>query len=239
MNKLLAVAALAALGLAACTQLRVPNDQELATLVSVQNASPDDADAPLDPRVIDCLRAWSGDAELLKGLAVRFAGEDGKKACRTTLDGRIADTARNPEKFTFEEISAPKVVRRAVEMYEARRVATMSDPARRQIPAALTKPATGPTKFATPDPTVDLGLAGTRLLEAEALCQQAKQAATEPNAGSSLKRFAGFCTAPLRKLRTTLETSAKRGRASEQLEAMADSADNISKVAREVLSEPR
>lgn len=241
MNKLVLLATACALGIAACSHLRAPDDAQLTTLLVAQNANPTDANAPLDSRVIECLRAWSGDADLLKGLAVRYAGEDGKKSCRTTLDGRVADAQRNPDKFTFEEISAPKVVRRAIEMQEARRVAALADPSQRAIPAALTqpRPAPAPTTFAAADPSVDLGLAETRLEEAQTLCLQARQAATEPNASSGLKRFAGYCITPLRKLRTTLESSAKHGRSPEQLQSMANSADNIANVARGLLAEPR
>lgn len=239
MMKLVPITALCALGVIACSQLREPDDAQLATLLQGDHANAADANAPLDSRTIECLRAWSGDADLLKGMAMRYAGEDGRKSCRTTLDGRVADAGRNPDRFTFAEISAPKVVRRAIELQQARRPAAVADTPTREIPAALRNPRPARTGFAAPDPNVDLGTAGARLQEAETLCLQTQQAAADPAADSGLKRFAGYCMGSLRKLRTTLEASARNGRTPEQLQSLADSADNIANVARELLAAPR
>ena len=240
MKKVFLVTALCGLGLAACSQLRVPDDTQLANLLQGERAKAGDDEAMLDQRAIECLRAWSGDAELLKGLPMRFAGEDGKQSCRTTLDTRITDAERNPDKFAFEDITAPKVVRRALELQEARRLASQqSRPAARPAPAIVQRSAQPERGLATPNPNVDLGLAGVRLQEAEALCLQTQQAAAEPGAHSDLKRFAKYCMGSLRKLRTTLETSAQRGRTQEQLEKLADSADNVANVARSVLAAPQ
>ena len=238
MKKVFLMAALCGLGLAACSQLRVPDDTQLAHLLQGERAKPTDAEAMLDQRAIECLRAWSDDAELLKGLAMRYAGEDGKLSCRTTLDSRITDAERNPDKFSFEDITAPKVVRRALELQEARRLASQQTRPERPAPAIVHRSPQPERSLARPNPDVDLGLAGVRLQEAEALCLQTQQAAAEPDARSDLKRFAKYCIGSLRKLRGTLEASAQRGRTQEQLEKLADSADNVANVARSVLSAP-
>jgi hypothetical protein len=225
---------------AACSRLREPTDAQLATLLT--GASPAAANAPFDTMAVECLRSWSGDADLLKGLSMRVAGEDGQKTCRGKLDGLLADTARNPDKFSFEEVTAPKVVRRAMELQNARRLAAAADN-RNQIPAALTGAGAGataarpPATLATPDPNVDLGVSGTELREAETLCTQAQQAAADPQAKSGVKRFAAFCAGNLRKLRNSMEQAARSGQGQERLSAIAVSAKNIANTARQVLAE--
>lgn len=238
MNKPGLLALLCVFGAAACSHLREPTDAQLATLLRSERAAPTDASALLDGRAIECLRAWSGDKELLKGLPVRVAGEDGQKECRGNLDGWIADASRNPDKFSFADVSAPKVVRRAMTLEEARRVAAAADPARHQIPAALgrTSALSAPKPLATPDPAVDLGAAGARLAEAEALCLQAQKAAATPE-HKQMKRFADYCSGNLRNLRTSMEQSARSGQGPERLDQMAASADNIANVARNALAE--
>lgn len=237
MNKLVLTAVLSTLAAAACSHVREPDDAQLANLLLGERANPLDANARLDVRVIECMRAWSGNADLLKGLAVRYAGEDGKKSCRTTLDGRLADSDRNPDKFRFADISAPKVVRRALEMQSVRRLATASTPPG-NIPPALLQPR-APLAFGKADPNVDLGLAGVRLKEAETLCQQAQQVSAAPDAESGLVRYARFCAGSLGKMRGTMEAAARHGRAPEQLQALADSADNMANTARDLLAAPK
>ncbi|GAA0711019.1 hypothetical protein [Dokdonella soli] len=236
MNKIGLAAVLCAIGVAACMHLREPSDAQLATLLLGERANPADANAPLDTNAIDCLRAWSGDKELAKGLPVRIAGEDGMKSCRGKLDTWVADATRNPDKFRFDDVSAPKTVRRAMALQEARRLSAAANPAAREVPAALARPAAPPAALATPDPTVDLGVAGSRLQEAETLCQQTQQAAAKKDANAGLKSFAEFCAGNLSKLRATMEQSAHSGQGSERLDAIAASADNIANVARSVLA---
>lgn len=233
MNKLLLLAA--ALGLAACSPSRAPTDAQLATLLASERAEPGAPNAPLDGRSIECLRAWSGDAGLLKGLSVRYAGEDGKQACRGSLETRLGEAARNPEKFTFAEVTAPATVRRAIALQEARRLAALANPAQRQPPAAMTPRVPG-AKLAPPDPNVELGVAGTRLSEAEELCRQAQQAAV---GNPDLRRFATYCTSSLRRLRSNMESTARNGLGADQLDAYARSADNLANTARELLAAPQ
>ena len=236
MNKLGLAVLLGTFGIAACSHLREPGDEQLATLLRSEHATATDASAPLDANAIDCLKAWSGDADLLKGLSVRYSGEDGKAACRTHLDGWIADTTRNPAHFTFAEVSAPKTVRHAIQLLEARRLAALTDPAKRQIPPALLAPAHAPAPPAAPDPSVDLGVAGTKLEEAETLCQQTQQAAADAQAAPNLKSFATYCGTNLRRVRTTMEQAARNGQGAARLDALAVSATNLGNAARNLLA---
>lgn len=229
------VAVALAIAAAACTHLREPDDTQLATLLRVANAAPADPDAQLDGRAIECLRAWSADKALLQGLPVRAAGEDGMKACRGSLDGLLADASRNPDKFTFQEVSAPKVVRRAMELADARRAAALANAPRQQGGPSFGKPIAPPAPPA-PDPTVDLGAAGARLAEAEALCRQVQQASEKPENKQTLGRLAGFCAPRLSALRSRMEQAARSGQGAARIEQMVSSADNIANVAREALA---
>ena len=190
----------------------------------------------IDALAVGCLRAWSGDAELAKGLSVLIAGEDGRKRCRTRLEEWLADGTRNPAKFDFEEISSPEVARRAMDLL-ATRISAVPKPGSDEIPAALRKP--GPVAMPRPaDPNVDLGAAGAELAEAEALCLQAAQAGGAPGANSALHRFSQFCGRSLQRLRASMETAAKAGRKPEQLESYAVTARNLANTARDLLATP-
>jgi hypothetical protein len=234
MNRFFPVAITCIVGATACTHSREPTDAQLTTFLRNEHSAIARVNASLDASAIDCLRAWSGDADLLKGLAVRFAGEDGKKACRTTLDGWVANPERNPDKFSFEDMSAPKNVRHAIALQGAGAVASLGATA--AIPPALMRPAAQPAALRPPDPTVDLGLAGTKLQEAETLCLQTQQAATAPDADKRMKNFSAFCSGNLRRLRTTLEQSARSGQSSAKLDELATSATNVANIARNLLA---
>lgn len=243
MKKPLCLALVCALAATACSHTREPTDAQLATFLQSNHAQPGPK-APLDAHSVDCLRAWSDDADLLKGLSPTVTGEDGKKACRTTLDTRLADATRNPAKFTFADVTAPKVAARAVALQQARMLAEMADPAARehQPPAAFTHPdAAAPpplpagSPFVARDPNVDLGLAGTRLHEAQDLCVQTQQAARAPGAKDALVRYAAFCVGNLRRLQMTLEMSARKGH-TEQLGKIGSSAEKMSTIARNLLA---
>lgn len=223
------------LGLAGCSQQRVPEDWQLTTLLKRTEARASGADA-IDAQAVGCLRAWSGDAELAKGLSVLVAGEDGRKRCRERVDGWLADATRNPAKFTFEEISTPETARRAMNLLEAD-LAAIPKPGSSEIPAALRKPP--PIAKPRPaDPNVDLGAAGAELAEAEALCQQAAAAANAPDASSGLRRFAPYCSQSLSRLRASMEALSKKGGTPAQLEGYASNARNLAQTAREILAAP-
>lgn len=223
------------LGFAGCSAPRVPEDWQLTALLQR-----DDANAPgkqaIDGQAVGCLRAWSGDAELAKGLSVLVAGEDGRKRCRERLEAWIADETRNPAKFTFEEVSAPDSARRAMNLLESDRSAVQR-PGSGEIPAALRTPAPI-AKPRAADPGVDLGASGAELAEAEALCQQAAQAASAPDANAALRRFAPYCSKSLSRLRGSMEALAKKGGTPAQLEGYASTARNLANTAREILSAP-
>jgi len=242
MKKLALMIGVCALGATACSHLREPTDAQLTTLLRSNRITATDAAPPLDQRAIGCLRAWSGDATLLKGLPMNIAGEDGKKACHTELDTRLADAARNPDKFTFAEVTAPKAVRRALGLQETRNLAELANPTAQEIPPALlhknvpTAPVPPGATFAPTDPTIDLGLAGTQLKEAQSLCEQTQQAAAAPGAKDNLKRYAAFCVGNLRRLQATMEIAGKNGRAQPELQKIATGANNMATVARNLLA---
>jgi hypothetical protein len=236
MNKFVLTTLACAIGAVACSHLREPSDTQLATLLRSERAQPTDANALLDASAIDCLRAWSGDAELAKNLAPRFATEEGKKGCRAQLDTWIVDPARNPDKFAFADISASKTVHRAIDLQTARRTAMLANPASHQIPAALIRPA-APQAPRAPDPTVDLGAAGMELKDAETLCQQTQQAAATAGASPGLTGYARYCSGNLRQLRTSMEQAAHSGQSSARLDALAKSATTMANIARKQLAD--
>jgi len=236
MNRLI-LAAAASLLLAACSGPRELDDAQLSQLLRSENAQSGDATAPLDRSAVECMRAWSGDAALMRGLSVRYAGEDGKQTCRTRLEVRIQDEARNPRNARFEDVTYPATVRRAMALLDAHKAVAVQPAASPAMPPPSAAVASGGFKhqLATPDPAVDLGAAGARLQEAESLCLEVRgQVASRPD----LQRFAEFCGTSLRRLRTTLEQSARNGRSPEKLAEMADSADSMARTARELLASP-
>ena len=234
MNKFALVTIACAFGMTACSQLREPADAQLATLLRSETANAMDASALLDSKAIDCMRAWSGNEKLLQNLPVSVVSVEGKKDCQGKLDGLLADGARNPAKFTFAELTAPKVVTRAIDLQEARRMAALANPEAHVPPAALTRPPE--TAFSKPDPSVDLGVAGARLSEAETLCQQVQKAAADSQANPRLQQFAGFCVGNLRQLRSSMQLSARNGRSPEELDKLATSATNLANIARDLLA---
>lgn len=232
MKNLVLTAIVCAIGASACTHLREPDDQQLATLLRKESAAATNPNATLDQNAVDCLRGWSGDPTLRKDLPERFNSEEGKKSCRATLGGWIADQARNPKTFTFEELSAPPTVHRAVALQAARTLAALADPANHKMPAALT---TAMPQARAPDANVDLGIPGSQLAEAEALCEQVRQAASVPNANQRAVRFGAYCTQNLSRLRRTMESTAQRGQKA-NLDILVGSANNLAIAARDVLA---
>ncbi len=235
-NKLAMVMIACAFSMTACSQLREPNDAQLTTLLHGEGASATDATALLDNNAIDCMRSWSGNEKLLQNLPIGATSVEGKKACQNKLDGLLADAARNPEKFKFAEVTAPKVVTRVIDLQEARRMAALANPAAHEPPAALTNRVPASAPFNPAKSTVDLGAAGMRLQEAETLCQQVQQAASKEGADASLKSLAPFCATTLRTMRSRMEQAARNGQGSERLDAIASSADNLAAAARNALA---
>jgi hypothetical protein len=226
-----------ALAMAGCAKQRVPEDFQLSALLQREDAKASGNPA-IDAQAVGCLRAWSGDAELAKGLSVLVAGEDGRKRCHDRLQGWLADSSRNPAKFTFEEISTPEVARRAKALLDAQG-GDVRPPGNGRVPGALRKPV-AVAKPRPADPSVDLGAPGAELAEAETLCTQAAEKAQADGAGarSALQRFANYCGGRLQKLRATMEEAAKAGRKPEALEPYASSARGLATTARELLAAP-
>lgn len=221
----LAVTALAAATLGACHRAAAPTDAQLTNLLRAQNAAPNDPRAPLDTVSVDCLRAWSGDADLAKGLAAAMTGDTGKKACRQRLDGWIADASRNPEKFAFGDVSAPPVVRQAMALLQQHR-STMTLPMNgdrppaammRQGPASAA-PASAPT---LPKGPVDVSSAVAGLSELDGLCKQAKDAAA---AGSTvpIARYAPMCDRRIAQLRERVTQLQANGGTTREAELVND-----------------
>jgi len=204
-----------ALGLAACSH-REPTDVQLGTLLRIERAEPSDPSPPFDTALMTCLRAWSGDVGLLTGLPIGVASDDGKKACRVKVDARVADPAHNPDKFTFEEISTPNVVKRAMALAAARRIAAINSASTRPPPGAFGKPAQAPVPPHPPaeqppvGPPVELGVAGVTLSESEKACQQLQQMATT-STDPAVKNYGASCANSLKRTRDAMEAAAARG----------------------------
>jgi hypothetical protein len=149
---LLVIAAACIAGVTACNHARQLSDVQLTQLLRSERASATDPRAPLDASAIDCLRAWSGDAELAKSLPPAANGEAAKTSCKPRIDKYLADAARNPDKVKFEELSAPPSVRRATELLAEHRSAAV------QLPSATDRPpsALNPAAPSAPAAPVDL-----------------------------------------------------------------------------------
>jgi hypothetical protein len=218
-----AVTALAAT-LAACHRAKAPTDAELTNLLRVENAQPNDPAARIDPGAVDCLRAWSGDADLAKPLPPAGTSDATKKACRKRLDGWIADATRNPGKLAFEDISTPASVRQAIALLQQHR-ASGALPARSDQPPPMMMrgnpgaPAAPPP--ALPKGPVDVSSAMTELNELDGLCKEAKDAAA---AGSSvpLARYAPMCDRRIAQMRERANQLQANGGTSREAEMLND-----------------
>jgi hypothetical protein len=235
MNKLVFAAAICTVGLGACSQLREPTDQQLVSLLRVDASAATGGSTLLNGEAIDCLRALSGDKELVKGLSIRVAAEDGVKGCRTRLEGMVADTTRNPAKLRLTDFSAPQTVRRVMALQVSHmntQAETQPAPAPTAVLASASTPPAPPA--APPANDVDLGAAGVKLKEAEDLCGQAKEAAAKPDAATNLKNFGLSCAANLDMIRAYMQRVA-RGK-SGRLDNLTSSVENIIKVGHEALA---
>lgn len=219
------------LALAACSHLREPTDAQLTQLLRNERAAADDPKAPLDRTALDCLRAWSGDRELMAGLSPALVDEAGRKNCRLRVDGFIADSTRNTAQLTFEDVSATATVKRAVALardHAPAPVATTTTP--RNAPPVATAPIQPPAA-----PKVDLGAYGADLEDAEAQCRKVQEAAAAPGASTRLTGFASFCGQSLTRLRATMETIMASGGNEQKLKTVNESAKNIANHARMTL----
>jgi hypothetical protein len=218
-----AVTALAAGTLGACHHAKAPTDAQLTTLLRVQTAPPNDPAARIDPSAVDCLRAWSGDAELAKPLPPAAASEPVKKACRQRLDGWIADASRNPDKLAFEDVSAPPAVRQAIALLQQHR-ATAAMPARTdQPPAMMMHPNPGAPAPAPvlPKGPVDVSAATAELNELDGLCKQAKDAAAA-SSNMPIARYAPMCDRRIAQLRERVNQLSTNGGTTREAEMLSD-----------------
>jgi hypothetical protein len=221
-----AIAALAAGTLAACHHAKAPTDAELTNLLRSPAAQPNDPAARIDPGAVDCLRAWSGDADLAKPLPPVAASDAAKKACRQRLDTWIADATRNPDKLAFDDVSAPPAVRQAIALLQQHR-ATGALPAKtdqppammmRQTPGAPGAPAVAPV---LPKGPVDVSSAMAALTELDSLCKQAKDAAA---AGTSapIGRYAPMCDRRIAQMRERANQLQANGGTTREAEMLND-----------------
>jgi hypothetical protein len=216
-----AVAALAAGTLAACHHAKAPTDAELTSLLRVQNSQPTDLRAPLDPAAVECLRAWSGDADLTRSLAVQW-NDAVKQNCRKRIDGWIADATRNPDKLSFEDVSAPPSVRQAIALMQQHRGAVSTLPAKTDQPPAMMmgqKAAAPPTTL--PKGPVDVTGATAGLKELDGLCKQAKDAAASGST-TPIARYATMCDRRIAQLRDRVNELATNGGTTREAEMVSD-----------------
>lgn len=217
----LAVAALAAGTLAACHHAKAPSDAQLTSLLRVERAQPNDPAAPIDPAAVDCLRAWSGDADLAKPLPAAAMADAFKKGCRQRIDGWIGDATRNPGKLAFDDVSAPASVRQAIALLQQHR-ATAALPARSDQPPAMMMRQNPTAPVPTlPKGPVDVSSATAGLHELDGLCKQAKDAAA---AGSNapIARYAPMCEGRIAQLRERVNQLATNGGTSREAEMVND-----------------
>lgn len=241
MKRSILLLVLLSLTLAACSRLREPSDAQLSLFLSVGQTPSAEVDARLSRPWVDCLRALSGDPELVKGLSIRYAGEDGKQKCRSQVEQRLADAARNPEGFSFAEMTAPTAVRRALAQLDLRDQ-SRSGRAREKSAESAMPPATRRAQSeilppAAPDPSLDLGQAGQTLSEAEALCLQVQTQARSAD-DPQLMRFARYCGRSLRRLRATMEGLTRNKGDAQRIAQAQESAQRMIQAAHRALDAP-
>jgi len=236
MKNLCLLALACAIATTACTpsSQRLPTDAQLTQLLHGERAAPNDPKAPIDRLALDCLRAWSGNAELMHDLSKALVDDAGRKDCRVRVDGFIKDATRNPDQVTFAEVSAEPAVRRVVEL--AREHAPPP-------PNVVTRPIASAPLPGNPSPpmpsaalsNIDLGAAGSDLEDAEELCGKAQAAAAAPDAATPLKGYAKFCGPSLARLRINMENMKRNGADDERLRATSQAARNQASNARRML----
>jgi len=172
--------------LAACSA-RVPTDAELATLLRRENAPATDPKAPLDAAAVQCLRSWSGDASLTADLPPTALAAATKGRCRSTIDGWIADSRRNPAKLDFAQVSTPAAVNRAMALLAERSPEAVQAPATPAAPVA--KAAPQPRPEPGPAPEIEATLA-----QAQDLCTRVKAFVMTNQSDVRLNRFAEYCS---------------------------------------------
>jgi hypothetical protein len=229
---IVAVAATAVAGLSACHRAREFKDAQLTRLLRVDRALATDPQAPLDPGAIDCMRAWSGDADIAKGLPPAAVADAAKSMCRQKVDGWIADADRNPDKITFDELTRPPTVRQAEALLmQHRGVARMPGQNDRPPPTLMQVP--GPPPNNENLPPADVTTATAAVNELDTYCQKAKQAAASSETSQQVGRFASYCDKRIDQLRARISMLQQHGTA-QQVQALADNVQRTIAVAKQV-----
>lgn len=224
-------------GLSACTHLRSPTDDQLIALLHADRTRPNMPQ--IDVPASQCLRAWSKDADLIAGLPAGFAAEGAAKAsCRNRIDGWLADGQRNPANFSFDDISAPGVVRRVVAIAEPATSTAQVTQQASHTPPPMFKPGLAPTaNVDTGGPHTDIGTTKALLKEADDSCKLAQQKAAAADADLALQRFARYCGSYIERAQTTLADGANAN--PQQVDSIARSAKGLSVTAQRVMQPPR
>lgn len=231
MNKSLATAVACAVALSACVA-REPTDVELTTLLRREGTAATDKAPPIDLPAIHCLRAWSGDGELGKGLSAAMSTDEAKSRCRVTLDAWLASADRNPGKLDFGQIDKPAVVRRAMAM----QIANAAESANRRPPPGLVNaPPKATMSSLIPGAGPDMGAQGESLKQAEMRCVKVQQLAAAGSSDTRLQRFSAYCVGSLRDMRAAMERSATHAN-SQLLDKIATDASNLSNTADKLIS---
>ena len=234
----IAVVALGAagLGLAACHGTSTPTDAQLTQLLRSERATPSDPKAPLDAAAVNCLRAWSGEAELSASLPPSASGEAIKQSCKTRVDGWIADAGRNPDKLAFDAVSKPPAVKRAMALLaEHSPLAAMAAkvPGTNEPPPAAMMPGTMQPAAPVASGPVDMSEAITAVDELDGLCQKAKQQAASGDPGQPLARYASYCDKRIEQMRTRIAMLQQHGNP-QQAKMMTENAKRTLEVGRKL-----
>lgn len=231
MKNVLVTAIACAVALAACAA-REPTDAELTTLLRRQGAVATDAKAPLDPPAINCLRAWSGDADLGKGLAAAMSTEEMKTKCRSGLDAWLASSDRNPGKLSFAQVDQPAVVRRAMALQLANADASDHRPPPGLVNSMSPKLPVAPL---TPGVGLEMGAEGETLKQAETRCLQVNDLVASGKADPRVQRFATYCTTTLRQMRASMERFSTKNNP-QMVDSIAKDAANLTNTADKLIA---
>ncbi len=227
---IVAVAATCLAGVSACHRAREFQDAQLTRLLRTDRAIATDPQAPLDQGAVDCMRAWSGDVDITKGLPPAAVADATKSMCRQRVDRWIADADRNPDKITFDELTRPPTVRQAEALLmQHRSVARMPTPNDRPPPTLMQAP--GPVDNNAPP--ADVTAASAAVTELDGYCQKAKQAAASSETSQQVGRFASYCDKRIDQLRTRISMLQQHGTA-QQVQALVDNVQRTIAVARQV-----
>ena len=210
---LIAASVAVLLGLAACHRTHDLTDAQLTALLHTEDSQVSDPKAPLEPRAVNCLRAWSGDADVAKGLSAQVMSDNEKTACRKLVDLWIADKTRNADGARFEDVTQPATVRRAMRVLAehstsvARVPATHADAAAPRVAPRLTG-----TQPAPPESSV---AAAAALSDLDDVCKQMKKQKSTGKVNTMQSRYADTCDARIQQLRTRYADLSQNGESTE------------------------